>query len=163
GAARRLDDPARVLQALHEIAVAVGGVLEAEALARLVAKRARDLLGADLASLHYWDAEASALLPLYLTGPTALPSRPIGSGAGAARDGADERDPRADGGRGAGRRPRWSCHPGQPGCGRAVRRGRRPADRDRIGRAAVGGVRRGRAPDRARGAAAGAGAARRAQ
>jgi PAS domain S-box-containing protein len=75
------EDPARVLQALHEIVV--GAAAEAEPLARLVTERARELLEADVASLHYWDAEAGALHARYVASQTELPSPPIASGQGA--------------------------------------------------------------------------------
>ncbi|HEY3107529.1 MAG TPA: ATP-binding protein, partial [Chloroflexota bacterium] len=81
GTAQQLDDSARVLAALHEIAA--GGAAEAEALARLAAERARELLEADVASLHYWDAEAGALQALYIASQTELPSSPVASGQGA--------------------------------------------------------------------------------
>jgi PAS domain S-box-containing protein len=81
-AAQRLDDPARVLQALHEIALGIGGVQEPASLARLVAERAGDLFGADVASLHYWDAESGVLQPLYTASSAGIESAPVAPGEG---------------------------------------------------------------------------------
>src|ERR1700737_3095724 len=56
-----LTERERHLQALHEVAVASSGLLDPHELAGLVIERARDLLGADEATLLWWDAEASGL------------------------------------------------------------------------------------------------------
>src|SRR5215207_5526202 len=56
---------ARVFPALHEIAVALGGVLEPVELARLVVDHARDLLDAGAAGLYIFDEEAQVLRPLH--------------------------------------------------------------------------------------------------
>jgi diguanylate cyclase (GGDEF)-like protein/PAS domain S-box-containing protein len=54
----------RVLHALHEIAVAIAGVLDQAELARLVTYHARELLGADGSVLHGWDDDADGFLEL---------------------------------------------------------------------------------------------------
>ena len=45
-------NPVRVFTALHDIAVAIGGVLEPVELARLVVNRARELLGAGAVGVY---------------------------------------------------------------------------------------------------------------
>jgi PAS domain S-box-containing protein len=57
----------RVFRGLHEVAMAVGGVLDSAALARLVTERARDLLGVDGVTLFWWDAEAEVLRRLAMS------------------------------------------------------------------------------------------------
>jgi diguanylate cyclase (GGDEF)-like protein len=52
-------------RALHQIAIAVGGVHDTADLARIVAQGAMALLGADAADVYLWDAERGALRPLY--------------------------------------------------------------------------------------------------
>jgi diguanylate cyclase (GGDEF)-like protein/PAS domain S-box-containing protein len=69
---RKRRTPAQTFQALHEIAVALSGVLDPAALARIVADRASVLLGADAVALYLWDQEASLLRPLYSNDPRAL-------------------------------------------------------------------------------------------
>jgi len=65
-----LEDPdgppiqTRVLRALHEIAVAIAGVLDQTELARLVTAHARELLEADGSVLHGWDEEADGFQQL---------------------------------------------------------------------------------------------------
>ena len=49
------------LQALHELAVAAGGILDAAALAELTVEHASRLLGTDAAVLRWWDPEAQTL------------------------------------------------------------------------------------------------------
>ena len=51
----------RDLEALHLVAVASGGVLDPDALGRLVIEQARGLLSADEATLLWWDPEANGL------------------------------------------------------------------------------------------------------
>jgi diguanylate cyclase (GGDEF)-like protein/PAS domain S-box-containing protein len=65
--------PGEVFEALHEIAVAVGGVLDPIGLARIVVDRAATLLAADAAALYMWDQEACALRPLYSNDSRPLP------------------------------------------------------------------------------------------
>ncbi len=79
----RTDQQPRVLRALHEIAVAVGGVLDPASLAELVGERARELLGGDAVALQVWDSEASVLRPLYASDSRRLaqyPPTPLGRG-----------------------------------------------------------------------------------
>ncbi len=79
----RPDQPPRVLKALHEIAVAVGGVLDPASLAELVSERARELLGADAVALQVWDEEGGVLRPLYASDARRLssyPPTPLGLG-----------------------------------------------------------------------------------
>ena len=52
---------ASTFRALHEIAVAAGGMLEPEALAELVVDRARDLLGVEGSVLRWWEPEAGVM------------------------------------------------------------------------------------------------------
>ncbi len=54
-----------LVDALREIAQAVGGVLDPPELARLVAERACGLLSADAAAFYLWDDEAEVLRPLF--------------------------------------------------------------------------------------------------
>ncbi len=58
---REAEARTRTFRVLHELAVAIGGVLDPEALAQLTTDRARDLLGVDSVSLWWWDAEAALL------------------------------------------------------------------------------------------------------
>jgi len=73
-----------VFRALHEIGVAIGGVLDPPELAHLVADRARELLHAGGAGLYVTDDSGQFLTPLHSSDaePTALePSIPLGEGA----------------------------------------------------------------------------------
>ncbi len=58
------DASARIFQALHEIAVAVGGMHEASEVAGVCVERARRLLNSDMAALTWWDEEHAVLRPL---------------------------------------------------------------------------------------------------
>ena len=73
----------RDLEALHEIAVASSGLLDPNALGRLVAARARELLGGDEATLLWWDPAAKGLRILNDTYVQPFP-RVLASGEGAA-------------------------------------------------------------------------------
>jgi transcriptional regulator with GAF, ATPase, and Fis domain len=65
-------------QALHEIAVALSGVLDPAALARMIADRASKLLAADAVALYLWDEEANLLCPLYSNDSRGVvPDRPL--------------------------------------------------------------------------------------
>src|SRR4051794_20067824 len=55
---------ARIFQALHEIAVALGGVLEPDAVASLIVERARDLLDAGAVGLYVFDEQTQLLRPI---------------------------------------------------------------------------------------------------
>src|SRR5579871_3563589 len=66
--------PPATFQALHEVAVATGGVLEPRGLGRLVGQHARQLLSADSSSLWLFDAATQALHPFHLEGPSVPPS-----------------------------------------------------------------------------------------
>jgi signal transduction histidine kinase len=75
----------RVLEALHQIAVAIAGVLEPEALADLVVEHARDLLQAGGVGLYLYDISTGALRPLHSSDRTELPPEPlVPRGVGAA-------------------------------------------------------------------------------
>ena len=67
----------RVLQALHEIAVAIAGVLEPEELARLVVDHARRLLHAGGVGLYLYDEKARALRPLHSSDAAQHPPEPL--------------------------------------------------------------------------------------
>jgi signal transduction histidine kinase len=74
----------RVFRALHEIAVAVGGVLEPLELARLIVDHARDLLDANAVGVYIYDETAELLQPIYSSdarGRQAETPIPIGAGA----------------------------------------------------------------------------------
>ena len=74
----------RVFRALHDIAVAVGGVLEPVALGRLVVHQARELLDASAVGLYLFDDAAQLLEPIYSSDARELtpePSIPLGAGA----------------------------------------------------------------------------------
>src|SRR5881628_2536939 len=58
--------PPGVFEALHQIGVAIGGVLEPLGLARLVGEHARGLLRAVAVGLWISDEQSDALKPLYL-------------------------------------------------------------------------------------------------
>jgi GAF domain-containing protein len=73
-----------LLRALHEIAVALGGVLDPTELARLVADHARTLIGAEGAAVRLWDPEAGVLRRLndtdgYVTGANRDPKTGLGA------------------------------------------------------------------------------------
>ncbi len=73
-----------ILQALLDIAQAIGGTLEPISLARLVSSRAAALLHADAASLLVWHEETRMLRQLGGTDEhddRAQPDRPLGAGA----------------------------------------------------------------------------------
>src|ERR1700681_3842358 len=55
----------QLFRALHEIAVAVGGVLDPLDLARIVVEQAAVLLGADAAGVYLWDQEHNTVQRLY--------------------------------------------------------------------------------------------------
>lgn len=77
--------PVRIFRALHEIAVAVGGVLEPTELARLVVEQARELLVAGAVGLYTFDESQQLLMPVYSSdGRQGFPEAPIPPGAGAA-------------------------------------------------------------------------------
>src|SRR5882762_8177047 len=76
--------PARgteLFRALHEIAVALAGVLEPRLLASLVADKARSLLRAEAVGLFAWNEPVGILQALYADDPSAttplLPSEGI--------------------------------------------------------------------------------------
>jgi signal transduction histidine kinase len=74
----------RVFRALHEIAVAVGGVLEPGELARLVVDLARDLLEAGAVGLYLFDPTSQMLRPIHSSDAregVPEPTIPPGSGA----------------------------------------------------------------------------------
>jgi signal transduction histidine kinase len=74
----------RVFRALHDIAVAVGGVLEPVALGRLVVHQARELLDASAVGLYLFDEATQVLEPIYSSDArevTPEPSIPLGAGA----------------------------------------------------------------------------------
>src|SRR6478672_3478312 len=75
----------RVYGALHDIAVALGGVLEPEQLARLVVDRARDLLDAGAVGLYVFDEPTQLLRPILSSDARAgVPEPTIPPGVGAA-------------------------------------------------------------------------------
>jgi signal transduction histidine kinase len=75
----------RILRALHEIAVAVGGMHEPVELARLVVERARELLEAGAVGLYTFDEAAQVLRPMYSSDSRdEAEEPPIPPGAGAA-------------------------------------------------------------------------------
>ncbi len=65
----------QTFEALHELAVAAGGVLDPHSLAGLAADRARDLLQADSAGVVWWDPEARVMRPLADNGSPELEPR----------------------------------------------------------------------------------------
>jgi signal transduction histidine kinase len=76
---------ARVFQALHEIAVALGGVLEPGALATLVVDHARDLLAAGAVGLYLYDEPSQLLRPIHSSDAReGEPEPSIAPGVGAA-------------------------------------------------------------------------------
>src|SRR5438067_5637269 len=75
----------RVFTALHEIAVAIGGVLEPVELARLVVNSARDLLEAGAVGVYSLNESTQLLEPIYSSDAReTLPEPPIPMGMGAA-------------------------------------------------------------------------------
>jgi len=74
----------RVFTALHDIAVAIGGVLEPVELARLVVNRARELLEAGAVGVYSLDESTQLLEPIYSSDAREAlpePAIPIGTGA----------------------------------------------------------------------------------
>ena len=77
--------PAGTYQALHNIAVTVGGVLDPAALARIVAEQASALLSADAVVLYVWDETSGHLRALYTDDPRELTrEQPVQPGRGVA-------------------------------------------------------------------------------
>ncbi len=77
--------PSRVFRALHEIAVALGGVLDPPELARLVVEHARDLLGAGAVGLYLFDEPSRTLRPIHSSDAReGQPEPNISPGSGAA-------------------------------------------------------------------------------
>src|ERR1700738_408143 len=75
----------RVFTALHDIAVAIGGVLEPVELARLVVNRARELLDAGAVGVYGLDESTQLLEPIYSSDARdGLPEPAIQIGIGAA-------------------------------------------------------------------------------
>jgi signal transduction histidine kinase len=75
----------RVFEALHEIAVALGGVLEPGKLASLVVERARDLLEAGAVGLYVFDDATQTLRPLHSSDAReGVPEPTVAPGEGAA-------------------------------------------------------------------------------
>lgn len=75
----------RVLRALHDIAVAVGGVLEPVELARVVVERTRELLEAGAVGLYVFDEGQAVLHPIYSSDARAGEAEPdLAPGIGAA-------------------------------------------------------------------------------
>src|SRR5215218_6360599 len=64
---------AHAFHALHELAVAAGGVLDPTALALLATVRARELLGIDGATVYWWNVDDGVLECLTQAGPRASP------------------------------------------------------------------------------------------
>lgn len=82
-AAQALAARERAFRALHDLAVAAGGLLHPGALGRLASDYARDLLGADSAGIAWWDAEAQGLVMLADNDPRwVTPPRPLQPGEG---------------------------------------------------------------------------------
>jgi signal transduction histidine kinase len=76
---------ARIFPALHEIAVALGGVVEPVALARLVVQHARELLEAGAVGLYVFDEASRLLRPLHSSDARdGVPEPEIEPGQGAA-------------------------------------------------------------------------------
>lgn len=74
---RRPAEQAPIFRALHQIAVALTGVLDPHHLARLVAEHARHLVQADAVGLFAWNEGAGVLEPLYaFDAPSGAPLRP---------------------------------------------------------------------------------------
>jgi signal transduction histidine kinase len=84
---------AQTLRALHEVAVAVGGVLDPQQLAGIAAAHARDLLGADKAVLHLWDPAAEVLRTLSATAAVSLTHPPIAARSGISGQAFERRAP----------------------------------------------------------------------
>src|SRR6266852_4995105 len=86
-APRRVEDETTrggVFRALHEIGVAIGGILDPPELAHLVADHARELLHAGGAGLYVSDDSSQHLKPLHSSDADATapePSIPLGEGA----------------------------------------------------------------------------------
>jgi signal transduction histidine kinase len=74
----------RVFRALHDIAVAIGGVLEPVELAKLVVRRARELLDVPAAGVYAFDDAAQRLQPIHSSDAresSPEPTIPVGEGA----------------------------------------------------------------------------------
>jgi signal transduction histidine kinase len=78
-------DPVRVFQALHEIAVAVGGVLEPIELARVVVGHVGELLDAPAVGIYSYAADTNVLQPLFSSdADDYFPAEPLRPGYGVA-------------------------------------------------------------------------------
>ncbi|HLH26705.1 MAG TPA: PAS domain S-box protein [Chloroflexota bacterium] len=84
---------ARIFRALYEFGVAVGGVLDPGALARLAVDQARDLLGADAAALFWWEPEGESLRRLAYNGPLPVDADALPASEGLAAAALRERAP----------------------------------------------------------------------
>ena len=74
----------KIFRALHDIAVAVGGVLEPVALARLVVDHARELLTVNAVGVYIYDETTQVLQPIHSSDARETlpePVVPLGSGA----------------------------------------------------------------------------------
>jgi len=76
-------DRASVLEALHEIALAIGETSDAASLAALVGRHARALLRADDVTVYLWDSAAAVLRLVFglNTGHALFPTMAAGEGA----------------------------------------------------------------------------------
>jgi PAS domain S-box-containing protein len=68
----RPEVPAGIFEALHQIGVAIGGVLDPTGLARLVDQHARTLVSADSVGLWLFDEQTDMLESLHFDGPRVL-------------------------------------------------------------------------------------------
>ena len=85
---------ARAFRALHELAVAAGGVLEPARLCQLAAEQAAQLLAADRAVLSLWDGGPGRLRPVADTGAARAGEAPAaGAGEGSAGLAFERRQP----------------------------------------------------------------------
>jgi signal transduction histidine kinase len=75
----------RVFRALHDLAVAVSGVLEPLEMARLVAAHARDLLDVDAVAVYRLETASNMLRPIYSSDASdSSPEQPLEPGSGTA-------------------------------------------------------------------------------
>ena len=82
---RKILPSSRIFEALHAIAVAVGGLHDPAHLAQMAGERARELVGGDAVGVHLWNDASAVLEPLYATDPLfSGPFLPVLAGQGVA-------------------------------------------------------------------------------
>ncbi len=77
-----LQQRAHVFRVLHELAVAVGGILEPARLAQIMVDKTRELTGADRVTAGLYDADSGLIHVIADTDPQGGPAPPVAPGGG---------------------------------------------------------------------------------